>query len=164
MAKAKIKTAGFGVYPEDITTTYMVDIPFKKTNMVIISERFVQYDRVIAVERVRLTYKIWDGISDVAKTDFNARLKILGLSSGKWQAGSVKVERLLGKELCVLAWAAEMATVDELPSICQRWSALRNHERWWLYNTTSAEHGLAEQKGKGWRLALYYALSDHGTS
>lgn len=160
---AKMKINGFGVYTEDaFATTYIVDIPIKKTDFLSITEKFVQSNRVVEVERVRLPYKIWAGISDVAKTDFNARLKSLGLSSGKWLAGSIRVERLLGKELCVLAWAAEMATVDELPSICQRWSALRNHERWWLYSATVAEHGLAEQKGKGWRIALYYALSDHG--
>lgn len=158
---AKMKINGFGVYAEDaFATTYIVDIPSKETDYISITEKFVQSDRVVAVERVQLPYKIWAGIANAAKTDFNARLKSLGLSSGKWLAGSIRVERLMGKELCVLAWAAEMATVDELPSICQRWSALRNHERWWLYSATVAEHGLAAQKGKGWRIALYYALSD----
>ena len=57
------------------------------------------------------------------------------------------------------AWAAEHATLEECAIICQKWS-LRPEERWWLYSKTSSEAGLAEQKDRGWRKALYCALSD----
>lgn len=40
------------------------------------------------------------------------------------------MERLLGKELCVLAWAAETANAEQLPVICSKWAALRPEERW----------------------------------
>ena len=47
--------------------------------------------------------------------------------------------RLLGKELCVLAWAAEAATDKEtLAVIAQKWSSLRPEERWWLFSMTVA--------------------------
>ena len=65
-----------------------------------------------------------------------------------------------GKELCVLAWAAETATEEQIPVICSKWAALRPEERWWLFAMTVAEAGLPEDTQRGWRRALYHALSD----
>jgi hypothetical protein len=70
------------------------------------------------------------------------------------------VERLLGKELCVLAWAAETATNEQLAIIGSKWAALRPEERWWLFSMTVAEAGLPEDVQRGWRRALFHALSD----
>jgi hypothetical protein len=70
------------------------------------------------------------------------------------------VERLLGKELCVLAWAAETANDEQIPVICSKWAALRPEERWWLFSMTVAEAGLPEDTQRGWRRALFHALSD----
>ena len=70
------------------------------------------------------------------------------------------VDRLLGQELCVLAWAAETASAVEVPVICGKWAALRPEERWWLFSMTAAEAGLPQDTMRGWRRALYYALSD----
>jgi hypothetical protein len=44
--------------------------------------------------------------------------------------------------------------------ICRKWLALRPEERWWLYAKTASEAGLADQADRGWRKALYCALSD----
>lgn len=117
---------------------------------------------------LRTTYAIrvviprgsWDEICDVASDDFNKRLKAAKVATGRWKPGVVMVERLLGKELCVLAWAAEQADTRELQTICKKWSALRPEERWWLYSITVAETGNAEDTGRGWRKAIYYGLSD----
>jgi len=70
------------------------------------------------------------------------------------------VDRLLGRELCVLAWAAETATEEQVPIICNKWAALRPEERWWLFAMTVAEAGLPEDTQRGWRRALFLALSD----
>jgi hypothetical protein len=67
---------------------------------------------------------------------------------------------MLGKELAVLMWAAERAGDDKLDVISVKWTALRPEERWWLYAMTAAQGGLAEDGNRGWRQALYYALSD----
>ena len=67
---------------------------------------------------------------------------------------------LLGKELCVLAWAAETANDELIPVICNKWAALRPEERWWLFAMTVAEAGLPEDTQRGWRRALFHALSD----
>jgi hypothetical protein len=60
----------------------------------------------------------------------------------------------------VLAWAAETATPDQIPVICSKWAALRPEERWWLFAMTVAEAGLPEDTLRGWRRALFHALSD----
>lgn len=111
-------------------------------------------------QRALLARELWTKIRDDARRDFNARLKTKKQSTGSWRAGQVKLDRFLGRELCVLAWAAEHAAPEECAVICRRWLALRPEERWWLFSKTCAEAGLAEDKDRGWRKALYCALSD----
>ena len=111
-------------------------------------------------ERVILTRAGWSGIADIARREFNDRLKVAKAPTGRWHSGTNLVDRLLGKELCVLAWAAETANGDQLPVICSTWAALRPEERWWLFSMTVAEAGLPEDTQRGWRRALFLALSD----
>ena len=110
--------------------------------------------------RVILARELWTKIRDDARRDFNARLKAKKQSTGTWNTGTVKLDRFLGRELCVLAWAAEHASPSECLVICQKWLALRPEERWWFYSKTAAEARLADQSLRGWRKALYCALSD----
>lgn len=111
-------------------------------------------------QRILLARQLWNKIRDDARREFNARLKAKKESAGSWTPGKVKLDRFLGRELCVLAWAAEHAAPEECPVICRKWLALRPEERWWLYSKTYAEAGMAGQKDRGWRKALYCALSD----
>jgi hypothetical protein len=60
----------------------------------------------------------------------------------------------------VLAWAAETATNEQISIICSKWAALRPEERWWLFAMTVAEAGLPDDNQRGWRRALFHALSD----
>jgi hypothetical protein len=55
---------------------------------------------------------------------------------------------------------AETANDDQIPVICGNWAALRPEERWWLFAMTAAEAGLPEDTQRGWRRALFHALSD----
>ena len=113
--------------------------------------------------RVTLARELWNQIRDEVRRDFNSRLKANKQSIGSWKPGKTKLDRFLGRELCVLAWAAEHASVSECQIICQRWKVLRPEERWWLFMKTASEAGQADQKERGWRKALYCALSDgHG--
>ena len=110
--------------------------------------------------RVILPRRFWSAIAETARKDFSSRLKAKRLASPRWTTGDNKVDRMLGKELCVLAWSAEHAnSVEECKVMAARWSAFKPEERWWLFSQTAAEAGLAEDKDAGWRLALYYALS-----
>ena len=58
------------------------------------------------------------------------------------------------------SWAAETATDEQVPVICNKWAALRPEERWWLFAMTVAESGLPDDTQRGWRRALFHALSD----
>ena len=107
-----------------------------------------------------LARELWTKVRDDARRDFNERLKAKKQSTGTWNTGMVKLDRFLGRELCVLAWAAEHASPNECAIICQKWLALRPEERWWFYSKTASEARLAEQTKRGWRKALYCALSD----
>ena len=111
-------------------------------------------------ERVLLNRPIWSAIADSARREFNDRLKAVKVRVGRWHTGINLVDRLLGKELCVLAWAAETANTEQLPVICSKWEALRPEERWWLFAMTVAEAGLPQDTQRGWRRALFHALSD----
>jgi len=110
--------------------------------------------------RVILARELWTKIRDDARRDFNSRLKAKKQKTGTWKTGIIKLDRFLGRELCILAWAAEYGSPDECLVICQKWLALRPEERWWLYSKTASEAGLCDQTGRGWRKALYCALSD----
>lgn len=110
--------------------------------------------------RVRLPRKLWSAISEAARKDFAVRLKAKKLPSSRWTSGENMVDRMLGKELCILAWAAEHAqSVEECKVIAAKWTALRPEERWWLFGQTVAEAGLATDTDGGWRKALYFALT-----
>ena len=110
--------------------------------------------------RALIARELWTKIRDDARRDFNTRLKAKKIAVGSWSAGKIKLDRFLGRELCVLAWAAEHAAPDECPLICQKWQALRPEERWWLYSKTAAGAARAQDGQRGWRKALYCALSD----
>ncbi len=143
---------------------FYVDIPAEPKAAVIIYEDFGfdgdETKRETTEKRVILARELWNKIKDEARRDFNDRLKSKKQATGTWSIGVIRLDRLLGRELCVLAWASEHATLEECGIICQKWLALRPEERWWLYSKTASEAALAEQTVRGWRKALYCALSD----
>ena len=162
-----IDTTDFGAPKNFGTHHFYVDIPAEPKVAVSIYEDYGfcgdETRCETAERRVILARELWTKIRNDARKDFNGRLKAKKQSTSTWRIGKIKLDRFLGRELCVLAWAAEHATQEECGVICQKWLALRPEERWWLFSKTSSEAGLADQKDRGWRKALYCALSD-GTS
>jgi hypothetical protein len=152
---------GFGIHH------FYVEIPTTPKDAVRIYEDFGfdgdESRRETTECRVILARQLWTKIRDDARRDFNTRLKAKKMSTGSWSTGTVRLDRFLGRELCVLAWASEHASPEECSIICQKWLALRPEERWWFYTKTAAEAGLSADTRRGWRKALYCALSD-GTS
>ena len=146
------------------THVFRVEIPAARTEPVRIIEDYGYRGLEDGIprdeERVILPRPVWSGIAEIARHAFNDRLKAARIPVGRWHAGTNLVERLLGKELCVLAWAAETANDEQIPVICSKWAALRPEERWWLFSMTVAEAGLPEDTQRGWRRALFHALSD----
>ena len=158
------QTVDFGAPTDFGKHCFYVEIPANANQAVSIFEDY-GFDGDTALRettqcRVQLARKLWNKIRDEARRDFNTRLKAKKLKPGTWSVGKVKLDRFLGRELCVLAWAAEHASIEECPIICQKWQALRPEERWWFYTKTASEAGLAEQTDRGWRKAIYCALSD----
>ena len=109
--------------------------------------------------RVLLSRQRWLAIREPVQREFNARLKAYKLKTASWKTGENDVERLLGAELCVLAWAVEAMPLAHIPKAIGAWLGLRPEERWWLYRVTVNTAGRAEDTGIGWRVALKYALS-----
>jgi len=162
----KLQTIDFGASTDFGVYIFRVEIPHSRNEPVLIVEDYGYKGQELGIprkeERVKLKRQIWSKISVSAQKEFNIRLKSKKIPSARWHVGTNLVDRLLGKELCVLAWAAETAILDQVPTICSKWEALRPEERWWLFTMTVSEAGLPEDTSRGWRRALYYALSDNG--
>ncbi|HXV81079.1 MAG TPA: anti-phage-associated DUF3780 domain-containing protein [Candidatus Binatia bacterium] len=157
-------TVDFGAPEKFGAHVFRVEIPPARNEPVVIVEDYGYRGYEAGIprdeERVVLLRRVWSGIADIARREFNDRLKAAKLATGRWHTGTNLVERLLGKELCVLAWAAETASDEQLSVIGSKWAALRPEERWWLFAMTVAEAGLPEDAQRGWRRALFSALSD----
>jgi hypothetical protein len=160
----RVATIDFGAPDKFGAHVFRVEIPSARNESVIIVEDYGYRGHEAGIprdeERVMLQRRIWSGISDIARREFNDRLKAANVLTGRWHTGTNLVERLLGKELSVLAWAAETASDEQLPVIGSKWAALRPEERWWLFSMTVAEAGLPGDTQRGWRRALFFALSD----
>ena len=158
------ETTDFGASSAFGAHVFRVEVPETSTGEILIVEDYGYGGSEAGIprdeERVVLARRVWSKISDVARREFNVRLKAAKLRTGRWHAGTNLVERLLGRELCVLAWAAERASEKELPVIGSKWAALRPEERWWLFMVTVAEAGLPDDHQRGWRRALHLALAD----
>jgi hypothetical protein len=158
------KSIGFGASSEFGAHVFKVNIPAGKAGEVIVTEDYgflAGIDGTPEFEtRVILPRAKWAKIADITRRDFNSRLRTIKAPPSTWKPAINLVDRMLGKELCVLMWASEPASDIQIEAICLKWSLLRPEERWWLYSMTAAEGGLANDKERGWRKALYYAFSD----
>ena len=158
------KTVDFGASTTFGAHVFRIEIPTSRSSEVIVIEDYGYSGSETGIprdeERVILERRVWSKIADVARREFNDRLKAAKHRTGRWHSGTNLVDRLLGRELCVLAWAAERASDEELPVISSKWAALRPAERWWLFMMTVAEAGLPDDHQRGWRRALHLALAD----
>ncbi len=88
-----------------------------------------QTDEVVRCVLSRLR---WSALADIARREFNERLRALGLPVGVWKPGVNKVERMLGLELVLLASVCAVADEADLSAVTASWAALRPEERWWF--------------------------------
>lgn len=160
-----IGTLGFGCPDTTDPHRFEVEIPAGRVGDILIEEHYGIRAGINGlpevVERCRLPRVIWQMIVEDVKRDFNERLRAKKLAAGRWSTGANKVERLLGKELLVLAWAVEKALPDSVPNAVRNWVGLRPEERWWLYTVTAAATGLPGDADTGWRKALRFALTEN---
>jgi hypothetical protein len=169
----KTNILDFGFNPNDTEHHFLVFVkPGKKE--VVIFEQF-QYDPQInwsklayevtganSTAKVILPYLKWELIKEDVRVEFNRRLKNNDQKVANWKPESNYLHRLFGKELLVLAWAVEDADPGAINLAVQNWLGLKPEERWWLYTITNAATGHAIQgRGKGWRKALRFALTEN---
>lgn len=172
------KFVGLGFLPDEARHGFLIDVPkgSGQSDMVCITEhRGSDLDslgvRDIAAAspsdpslRVVIDRNRWLMLAPAFWEEANRRLRANGLSAAKFQKNPSKpvpVHPSLGKELCILCWAVEEASPDDIPNALHNWEALAPEERWWLYTMTVATTGQAMQKGLGWRKALRSALADN---
>ncbi len=163
----------FGFDPGEAVSHFVVHIPAAAQQPVEISEhRSWEPDRItIAAHygekadgqvRSRLDRAKWNAIADATRAEFNGRLKKEGKHSGRWKPGHNLVSRALGKELILLAWAIEDADPALIPTAIENWHGLTPEERWWFYTMTAAATGsYVSGRGRGWRKAVRYALTEN---
>lgn len=168
MKSAARATLGFGV--PDVTDPHhmVVTIPRGREGAVVVSEHFGvragPEGMPDVVDRVEMSRARWAAVAESLRRTFNERLKEKGMATSRWAVGENRVERLLGKELCVLAWAVEKAPEALIPVAITNWSGLRPEERWWLFTMTAAATGGLDDADIGWRKALRFALTENPTS
>lgn len=163
----------FGFDPDESRHHFSVDVPRGSKQDIQISEHFTWSEKIGSSPvtlggdadgqiRVALARPKWDAIADEVRAAFNVRLKKTGRRSGSWKVGRNLVRRELGKELVLLAWAIEQADPGLIPNALANWQGLVPEERWWLYTQTAAAtgHGLRD-RGKGWRKAVRFALTEN---
>jgi len=114
------------------------------------------------VERCWLPRRLWTLTANTVKQAFNERLKAKKLSASRWTIGENRLDRLLGKELCVLTWGVESVAENMVPNALRNWLALSPEERWWLFSKAATGTGLAEHADVGWRKAIRVALTEVG--
>ena len=171
---------GFGFIPEQSEHFFLVTVPSSRAQNaeVLVSEHFrwkkpdtganipLSFNDKDAQLKVILPRRFWEEIAEEVKAEFNRRLRGIGIKTGKWlKAGQIPVERSLGKELVLLVWAIEECDPFLIGTAVRNWLGLVPEERWWLYTMTNACTGHAVNgKGKGWRKAVRFALSENPVS
>lgn len=160
----EVKTEGYGCpHERNDPHHFAVELPAARSGFVVISEVYGMEVNGVPdiVERCHLPRAVWSLIAEDLKRELNERLRSKKIATSRWTKGVNKVERLLGKELLVLAWAVERADPDTIPNAIRNWIGLRPEERWWLYAMTAAATGEPHQTEVGWRKAIRVALTEN---
>ena len=180
MPRKKQNIIDFGFNPDVTEHYFLVSMPASrsKTAIVTISEHFelqkmekgkelyTSLNNENAQIKVLLDRFRWDEIADETKAEFNRRLRTQGTKTANWKKkGQIFVEKTLGKELVLLAWAIENCDPVLISTGIRNWLGLVPEERWWLYTMTNASTGHAlNDKNKGWRKAIRFALTENPIS
>ena len=172
------KVAGLGFMPDEARHGFLISVPKGggANDLICISEHRgeelnqlgEQATTTLSLQNPSLRVVIdrhrWLALAPEFWEEANRRLRANGLPNARFvkaPAKPVPVHPSLGKELCILCWAVEEASIDDVPNALRNWEALAPEERWWLYTMTVATSGQALQKGVGWRRALRAAIADN---
>lgn len=164
MVKFKEKTIGFGYNPLESNHYFIIEIPKKISENVNIYE-YVFHDNIEEKTlKIIISKKVWLKVAPFLEREFNTILSSYSLKKSKFTVGDNIVERLLGKELCLLLFAIEHLdnNSDDISQVIQNWSAIEREFRWFLYTMIDTSAGEYNDINifKGWRDAIKTALSD----
>jgi len=82
----------------------------------------------------------------------------VGSKAPTFSSGDQALSPLVTRELSVLLWSLmEDGEGTHMDALLAGWRQLAREERWWLYARASNP---TQRQGKGWRRALFYALTD----
>lgn len=153
-------TLGFGVPNVVAPHHFVVQIPAGRAPVAIVENYGANGPDVDAkpVPRVLVQRDAWRVVADPLRAYLNQRLKSKGFKGSRFAIGENPVERLLGHEVAVLAWAIEKATEDEARIAFTRWATHGPEELHWLYQQIAMDAGRPEHEPTGWRLAIKQAL------
>lgn len=111
--------------------------------------------------RAQVKRACWSAVSALVMHEFNERLLARKQASGRWRTGGVWLERMLGRELCVLLWALEHASSGtEALHMANAWQGFRPEERLWLFGRTARSAPLAVHQRSSWRRALALMMGE----
>ncbi|MBD2309384.1 DUF3780 domain-containing protein [Chroococcidiopsis sp. FACHB-1243] len=176
ISKTQSSILGFGFSSDRTEHCFLVTFPASqaKSAEIMISEHFhwkleqeasvdISFNNEDQLLKARLKRMVWEQIEEEVKAEFNRRLRAMDIKTGRWiKKGQVPVDRTLGKELILLAWAIEDADPTLIPTAIRNWLGLAPEERWWLYTMTNAATGHAiKDRNRGWRKAVRFALTEN---
>ena len=138
---ASRKSIGLGFVPEESRHGFLIHIPKGSAKGDLISISEYRGDRFSGVDvtslpapppsdpalRVSLDRGRWAALAPAFWEEANRRLRANGLATAKLTKSPMKpipVHPSLGKELCVLCWAVEEASIDDIPNAMRNWEAL----------------------------------------
>lgn len=104
--------------------------------------------------------QIWGSVSAAAVKELTSEM---GVDEREKRPPSLRVglnrlSPLVGRELGVLLIALmEEGAAERIDALLHAWRELAREERWWLYAKAAAP---GQQRGSGWRRALFHALSE----
>ena len=111
-------------------------------------------------EIAQVPAQIWGSVSAAAVKELTSEM---GVDEREKRPPSLRVglnrlSPLVGRELGVLLIALmEEGATDRTDALLHAWRELAREERWWLYSKAAAP---GQQRGSGWRRALFHALSE----
>lgn len=111
-------------------------------------------------EVARIPSSTWDAVTSAVVRELSSEM---GEEEREKRPPSLRVSLnrlspLVGRELGVLLIALmEEGATDRVDALLHAWRELAREERWWLYAKAAAP---GQQRGTGWRRALFHALSE----
>jgi hypothetical protein len=149
------ETIGFGTPVGAYIHHYILSIG--QDSVTLIENLGMKEENTQDIVRAVISRQQWDVIGETVERVFNRRLKEHNLAPCSWEHEETKMDRLLGRELCVLLWAIQdTSDAKEIHKALLYWfNKMTPEELWWLFSVA-----VRDAEDTGWRKALRYAFAN----